>query len=88
MSCTHPVIYTDKDGQYCLVCGARLNAEAVPTVETNENPPEAEKPLEAEIPPKRTMPLRRRLSPKRRSRRRRQRSPRNARRRRTNNAHI
>ncbi len=51
MSCTHPVIYTDKDGQYCLVCGARLNAEAVPTVETNENPPEAEKPLEAENTP-------------------------------------
>ena len=55
MICTHPVIYTDADGEYCHICKARLNAEAVPPVETDKGPPEAEKPQEtAKKPAKRT----------------------------------
>lgn len=37
MNCTHPVLYTDADGIYCHICGARINSEQVVDKEsTNE----------------------------------------------------
>ena len=46
MNCSHPVIYTDKDGKYCHVCGARLNAEAAAVPQAEKKTTGAEKPQE------------------------------------------
>ena len=37
MNCTHPVLYTDANGVYCHICGARINsAQTVDKESTNE----------------------------------------------------
>ena len=45
--CSHPVIYSDEQGEYCHVCRARLGAVAAPDVQTDKNPGETETAPEA-----------------------------------------
>lgn len=46
MTCSHPAIYTDANGEYCLVCKARLGGNAAPDAQAKKDTPEAEKPQE------------------------------------------
>ena len=45
MKCTHPVLYTDANGIYCHLCGARINSEQTIDKESTEEQkaPEAPK---------------------------------------------